>query len=71
MAGTATLRVTQIKSGIGYSVRQKRILRSLGLGKMHRTVELPDNDSVRGMLRAVPHLVRVESEAGDSSPEEA
>jgi large subunit ribosomal protein L30 len=70
MAGTATLRVTQIKSGIGYSVRQKRVLRALGLGKMHRTVELPDNDSVRGMLRAVPHLVRVES-GGDSSPEEA
>ena len=59
----ATLRVTQVRSGIGFTVRQKRILRALGLGKMHRTVELPDNDAVRGMIRAIPHLVEVEEPA--------
>jgi len=69
-AAGGILRVTQVRSGIGYAERQKRILRALGLGKMHRTVELPDNDAVRGMVRAIPHLVRVEEAAAPSPRKE-
>ena len=59
-AGTGgSLRVQQIKSGIGYSGQQKATLRALGLGKMGRSRELPDTESVRGMLAKIPHLVAV------------
>ena len=58
----ATLRVRQIKSGIGYNAGQKATLRALGLGKMHRSRELPDTPAVRGMLAKIPHLVAVEND---------
>jgi len=54
-----TVRVRQIKSGIGYNGQQKATLKALGLGKLNRTRELPDNVSVRGMLKKIPHLVTV------------
>ena len=54
-----TVRVRQIKSGIGYNSQQNATLKALGLGKMNRTRELPDNPSVRGMLAKIPHLVAV------------
>lgn len=55
-----TLRITLVRSPIGYSWRQKRTLRALGLRRMQQTVEQPDNDAIRGMLAKVPHLVRLE-----------
>ncbi|MGH2626236.1 MAG: 50S ribosomal protein L30 [Anaerolineales bacterium] len=55
-----TLRITLVRSPIGYSWRQKRTLRALGLRRMQQTVEQPDNETVRGMLAKVPHLVRLE-----------
>jgi large subunit ribosomal protein L30 len=64
-----TIRVTQVRSGIGFAKPQRRILRALGLGKMHRTVELPDSDAVRGMIRAISHLVRVEGDRPSSTEE--
>jgi large subunit ribosomal protein L30 len=54
------LRVTLIRSGINRPEQQKRTIRGLGLGKMGVAVTVPDNVSVRGMIRAVSHLVRVE-----------
>ena len=54
------LRVTLIRSGINRPEQQKRTIRGLGLGKMGVAVTLPDNVAVRGMIRAVSHLVRVE-----------
>jgi len=54
------LRVTQTGSVIGRPEKQRVIIRTLGLGKMNRTVELPDNPCVRGMVKKVIHLVRVE-----------
>lgn len=54
------LKVTQIKSGIGRPETQKLTLRGLGLEKMHRSVILQDTNAVRGMIRKVSHLVRVE-----------
>ena len=55
-----TLRVTQIKSAIGCPADQGQTLRSLGLGKIGRTVEQVDNPAVRGMIFKVKHLVKVE-----------
>jgi len=54
------LRITLLKSAIGYSERHKATVRALGFRKLHQTVELPDNASVRGMLLKVNHLVKVE-----------
>jgi len=55
-----TLRVTQVKSAIGFDRRQRATLRGLGIRRLHATVSLQDSPSVRGMLRAVRHLVEVE-----------
>ena len=57
---TKTLRIKQIKSSIGYKYDQGQTLRSLGLGKINRSVEQVDNESVRGMIFKVKHLVKVE-----------
>lgn len=57
-----TLRVTQIGSPIGREHDQRETLIGLGLNKRHRTRELEDTPSVRGMIRKVNHLVRVEGE---------
>jgi len=54
------LKITQTGSGIGRPEKQRVILRTLGLTKMHKTVVLPDNPCVRGMVKKVIHLVRVE-----------
>ena len=54
------IRVTLIRSGINRPEPQKRTINALGLGKLGVAVTLPDNVSVRGMIRAVSHLVRVE-----------
>lgn len=55
-----TLRLTQIKSSIGYKGDQAATLRALGLGKIDRSVDQVDNDCVRGMIFKVKHLVKVE-----------
>ena len=54
------LRVTLVKSPIGYSKDQKRTVVALGLNKLNSSHELPDNGAVRGMIFKVKHLVRVE-----------
>jgi len=54
------LKVTQIRSGINRPEKQKLTLKGLGLGKMQRTVVLTDNEAIRGMIRKVSHLVKVE-----------
>ena len=51
---------TQVKSSIGYKEDQGKTLRALGLGKINRSVEQVDNESVRGMIFKVKHLVKVE-----------
>jgi large subunit ribosomal protein L30 len=58
-----TVRVTQIGSPIGRRRDQRQTLIGLGLNKMHRTKDLPDNPAVRGMIDKVHHLVRVEEGA--------
>lgn len=58
----AQLKITQIKSTIDRSVRQKRTMEALGIRRMHRTVVKNDTPEIRGMVRVVAHLVRVEEE---------
>lgn len=60
MAKKDTVRVTQTGSPIGRKHDQRATLVGLGLNKMHRTRELEDTPSVRGMIDKVKHLVRVE-----------
>jgi large subunit ribosomal protein L30 len=55
-----TLRVKQVKSGIGFTQRQRQTLRGLGLKRMRQVVELEDTPAVRGMITSIAHLVRVE-----------
>ncbi len=54
------VRVTQVRSQIGFDRRQRATLRGLGIRRMHQTVELEDTPQVRGMIRKVEHLVKVE-----------
>jgi large subunit ribosomal protein L30 len=54
------LRITQVKSGIGFPVGQKRTVRALGLKRINDTVEQADVPTVRGMIFKVKHLVKVE-----------
>ncbi len=57
------LRITLTRSPIGYNETQKRTVRALGLTKMNQTVVKPNNDAVRGMVRAVSHMLTVEENA--------
>jgi large subunit ribosomal protein L30 len=54
-----TVTIEQYRSGIGCIERHKRTLRALGLRKMNQRVVRPDNSAVRGMVAAIPHLVRI------------
>lgn len=54
------LKVTYVKSSIGYNKNQAKILEALGLTKLNQTKLLPDNESIRGSIFHVKHLVRVE-----------
>ena len=60
----ATVIVTQVGSPIGRKKDQRQTLVGLGLNKLHRTRELEDTPSVRGMIAKVHHLVRVVDDAG-------
>ncbi len=54
------LKVTLVKSPIGAVPKHRATCEALGLRKLNKTVELPDNESVRGMIWHVKHLVKVE-----------
>ena len=56
----AQLKVTLVKSPIGYTKRQKNTLKALGLRRINQTVVRTDNEAVRGMVNAVIHLVTVD-----------
>ncbi len=59
------LRIQQVKSGIGALRSQRDTLRALGLRHHQDKVIQPDNPAIRGMIRAVSHLVRVEEAEND------
>ena len=54
------LKVTQVKSAIGFNRKQGEVLRSLGLRRIRHTIEVPDTPEMRGMIHKVRHLVVVE-----------
>lgn len=58
MAGK--VKITLVKSPIAAIPKQRATVEALGLNKMHKTVEMPDNGAVRGMIARVAHLVKVE-----------
>ncbi len=51
------LKVTQVHSYIGRPEKQRKVLKGLGLGKMHRSVMLLDTPEIRGMIKKIEHLV--------------
>ena len=54
------VKVTLVKSPIGYNKKQARVVKALGLNKMNSSHILPDNACVRGMVNTVSHLVKLE-----------
>ncbi len=60
MTESNRLRITWVKSSTGYSEEQKATIKALGFRRLGEAVEQPDNDSVRGMVYKVRHLVEVE-----------
>ena len=54
------LKITLVKSTIGAIPKHKKTVEALGLKKLNKTVELPDNAATRGMSQQVRHLVKVE-----------
>jgi len=54
------IKITLVKSPIGYSKRQKGTVRALGLKKINQTVEQEDTPVIRGMIAKIRHLVKVE-----------
>jgi large subunit ribosomal protein L30 len=57
----AVLKITQVRSQIGSTDKQKATLKSLKLGKINRTTEREETSVVKGMIKAVSHLVKVEA----------
>lgn len=55
-----TIRVTLVRSPIGYTKDQKATAKALGLRRLHQTVEHKDNPALRGMIRKIIHLLQVE-----------
>ncbi len=54
------LKLTQIKSSIGYKPKAKATLKALGLRKISHVVEKNDSPSIRGMINSIPYLLKVE-----------
>ena len=57
----AKIKITQVKSIIDRSERQKRTMKALGLTKMNQSVEVEANAAIIGMVRAVNHLIAIEA----------
>jgi large subunit ribosomal protein L30 len=58
------LRITWIKSSIGYEESQRKTLKTLGFNRLNQSVVHEDSNSLRGMINKVRHLVKVEEEIG-------
>jgi len=59
------LKITLVKSMIGRPEKHRKVLRGMGFRKMNRTVQLEDTPSIRGMINAVSHLVKVEENSDE------
>lgn len=61
------IRITLIKSGLGYNERQRNTLKTLGFHRLHQSIVREDSRSLRGMINKVRHLVKVEEELGQTT----
>jgi large subunit ribosomal protein L30 len=59
---TGRLRVTLVRSPIGYTKAQKKVVEGLGLRRLGHTVEVVDHPAMRGMVFKIRHLVRVDAQ---------
>ena len=59
MAGNKKIRIQYYRSAIAAPTKHKLVVKGLGFTRLNQIVERPDTDSVRGMVKAVPHLVRI------------
>jgi large subunit ribosomal protein L30 len=55
-----TVRVTWVRSGIGYAQDQRRTIRTMGFTRLNQTIERPDTPEFRGQINKVKHLLRIE-----------
>ena len=60
MSAAGTIKITLVRSLIGYPEDQRQVVRGLGLRKPNSSVVRDDTPSIRGMVRKIPHLVKVE-----------
>ena len=60
------LRITLIKSGIGYAESQRKTIKTLGFHRLNQIVVREDSNSLRGMINKVRHLVKVEEDPGET-----
>ena len=58
--GSGTVKITLVKSPIGFKGNQGTVVRGLGLRRLHHSVELKDTPAIRGMIHKVRHLVKVD-----------
>ena len=54
-----TIKIQYYKSMIGYSKKQKTMVKSLGFTKLNQTIERPDNEAMRGVVGKIPHILRI------------
>ncbi len=54
-----TIKIHYYKSAIGYSHKQKQLVKSLGFTKLNQVIERPDNPAIRGIVNKIPHLLRI------------
>lgn len=62
-----TLKITLVKSPIGAIPKHRATIQAMGLRKLNKTVELPDNEATRGQIQQVRHLVKVETVSDDTN----
>lgn len=58
--GDKLMRITLVRSPIGYTKRQKETVKALGLHRMHETIDRPDTPEMRAMVSSISHMVRIE-----------
>lgn len=63
----ARLRIQWVKSAIGYSQGQRRVLKALGFRRLHQTVVHADSPTIRGMVHKVRHMLKVDIEANSET----
>lgn len=56
---SGTIKIQYYRSMIGYSRKQKDIVKSLGMTKLNQIVERPDNASMRGIVAKIPHILKI------------